>query len=165
MENRNGLEILIGKIPRRGMSRKCQELLPFIGKQYFDGKPLEQLKNELNKKSKGYVEITYRRLDWMLDQIKINALKKPCGYSGKHPLDIKDDPALVADIIIKHCIDYKLRLQTKLLEISKGTGITKSFLDRRYGEGKEIEIDRKVLASFGSSPNFYVFMMDLNGEC
>ena len=164
MENRNGIETLIEKIPKNGMSKKCQELLPFIGKQYFNEKPAKQLEDDLGKKNKGYVEITYRRLDRMLDQIKINALKKPCGYSGKHPLDIKDDPALVADIIIKHCIDYKLRLQTKLLEIFKDIGITKSFLDRRYNKGKELETDRKLLVSLGNNPNFYIFMMNLNGK-
>ncbi len=161
----NGLETLIEKIPKNGMSKDCQKFLPFIARQYFNEKPAKQLETELSKKNKGFVDIIYNRLGKTLDQITITALKKPCGYSGRHPLDIKDDPALVADIIIKHCINYKLRLQTKLLEISKGTGITKDFLDRRYKRGKELETDREVLASFGKKPNFYVFMIDLDGKC
>jgi len=164
MGNENGLEILTEKIPRDGMSKECQESLPFIAKQYFNKKPAKQLEAELSKKHKEFVEIiTYNRLDKMLDQIIIDALKKPCGYSGRHLLEIKDNPALVADMIIKHCILYNL-LKTELLEISKRAGITDEFWNRRYSKGKELETDRKALASLGSSLDFYVFMVDLSNR-
>jgi len=158
MKNRDGLEILASRIfPHRRIDR-FQKLIPQIIESYLAKKPLLKIRGRRERKF-------VKEINYKLDQITITALEKPCGYSGRHPLDIKDDPALVADMIIRHCIDHKLRLQTKILEFSKDTGITKTFLDRRYKKRKEIETDREILASFGKKSNFYILMMDLDGKC
>jgi len=104
---KEGIEILLKKISRNGMSKKCQKFLPKIAENYFEGIPLDLLKERLGKKNRGFADIIYGRLE----QIKINGLKKASGYVGKHYRDLKID-AVFADSIIQFCRSNKLEKKT-----------------------------------------------------
>lgn len=153
MEKSNGLEVLVKRISPPRRIKRFQAIMPQIIQGYLERKLPEQVKIK-GRKEKKFAKEIYQKLE----QIKKESLKKPCGFFGVHYLDIKDNPELVADIVIKYCVSNKLK--TKLLEYSKGTGVTSEFIERRYTENKPQPTDRKSLNSLGKSPNFYLFKMD-----
>ena len=155
----NNLESLIEKIPRNGMSRKCQNKLSLIAGQYFNKKPANQLKKELSHIHKGFVDEIYKRLNWV---IKTESLNKICGIMGRHPEDCKKDSEF-ADMVITYCINYsppKSKLKKEIFKIFDYLDEeSKTNLYKRYKKGDKLNIlnELKILAN---TQNFYVLITD-----
>jgi len=158
MKINNSLEILIEKIPRKGMSKKCQRFLPNIVRQYFEDVSLNELKHKLKDKNKGFADLIYRRLE----QIKMGGLKKTALFSGKHPNDIKEG-AVFAESIINYCM-HAGKLEKELIKSSrkfkKESKINKDFLRKRYIDNEKETKDYHKLNSIAKEPEFYVFIID-----
>lgn len=162
---RDGLEILLEKIPRNGMSKKCQEFLPFIAKYYFDGKQLEDIKSKLSKKHREYAKEIYKRIE---NTITISSLKKITPVMGLHPEDVKYGVAFI-DTILKYCTilsPKKEKLEKKLIDaINMGDRNFRIFLKRRYKEGGSNKDDINMITKI-KNQNFYLFIAKniLNGN-
>lgn len=153
MEKNNSIECLVKRISPPRRIKRFQKIMPQIIQGYLEMKLPEQIEIKGRKEKKFVKKIYYE-----LEQIKKEGLKKPCGFFGVHYSDIKDNPSLFSEIIIKYCVS--INMKTKLLEFSKGTGVTSKFIKRRYIEGKSQPADRQALNSLGKSPNFYLFMIN-----
>ncbi len=154
MENK-GIERLVERIKQQDkIPRKSKKLLPYVAGEYIERKQLDKLK--LTKKSRNFAKKVY----YILDQILKKGLEKPCGYAGKHLLDVIDSPELIAEITIKYCIQPELGLKPKLIESAKGTGVTDDFIKKRYIEGNKRSSDKGKLIAFGTNQKLYLFMMD-----
>ena len=148
----DALEILLEKIPKNGMSKKCQEFLPLITRYYFDGKQLEDCPSKFGKKN---ILITYNRLN----QIKIKGLKKISEVLAKHPKDIEDDVAF-ADAIIEYSFYFK-KLKKEMFKIfNKLDTKNKNSLNQRYKKNKKLSEDYRSVQVLARTPNFYVFIID-----
>ncbi len=147
-----GLEILLEKIPKNGMSKKCQEFFPFITKYYFEGKPQKDCPSKFGKQN---INLVYNRLN----QIKINGLKKISGVLAKHPKDIEDDVAF-ADAVIEYSFYFK-KLKKEIFKIFKKLNTkNRNILNKRYKEDKKFNEDYHSLQALTRNPDFYVFIID-----
>ena len=148
----DGLEILLEKIPRNGMSKKCQKFLPSIAKYYFERKQPENCPPKFGKKN---VLIVYDRLN----QIKIKGLKKISGVLAKHPKDIEDDVAF-ADAIIEYSFYFK-KLKKEISKIFNKLNIEdKNTLNKRYKKNKKLSEDYRSVQVLAKTTDFYVFIID-----
>ena len=149
---RDGLEVLLEKIPINGMSKKCQKFLPSIAQYYFDGKQPEDCASKFGKKN---VNLVYS----ILNQIKINGLKKISGVLAKHPKDIENDVAF-ADAIIEYSFYFK-NLKKEIFKIfNKLDRENKNSLNQRYKKNKKLSEDYRSVQVLARTPNFYVFIVD-----
>lgn len=138
MIKRNNLEVFLEKIPRCGMSKGFQKILPHIAKQYFNGKSKDQL--EISEKNKKYVDPIWRRLEG----IKINGLKKVGGVRVFH-YKSRMEPQAFADAILEYCMNCKKGLQTKLVNTLKEPKINADFLKKLYRVKKVDEENDAIL--------------------
>ncbi len=159
---KDSLYVLLEGIPRAGMTKKCQELIPYIDKQYFDGKSLDELKEELGKKNRGYAKEIYNRIE---QTIKIVSLRKVTPVMGLHPEDVKHRVGFV-DTILKYCVSLspkKEKLEKKLIDAIKignkeNDKNLKSFIERRYKEEKPSKGDNYIAKNIGKDQRFYLFV-------
>lgn len=150
----NGLEILIKKFPKHGMSRDHQKFLDYALKQYFNGKQLEELR--LTKRQTEFAKEIYKRLG----QIKINSSRKICGVLAKHPKDLEDNAAF-ADALIRYSMHFR-DLNKRIFKIfRKLDKEDKKSLYKRYKRDIKNTEDRYALENFANTPEIYVFAIDI----
>ncbi len=157
MKNKySGIEDLIEKLPKNGMSRKCQRLMKGISLRYFKGEPREHAKQNYGEKNRGFVDVVYRRLD----HIKEEGLKRVVGFKGGHINDYKGEGSvqLFSDAIIDFCINRK-DLEKKLAETLDRIGVGGDFLKKYREKGKKSQY-RDTLKEIAKNPYFYSFILE-----
>ena len=152
------------RIPKSGMTKKCQELIPYIDEQYLNSKSLDELKEGLGKKNRGYAQEIYKRIE---STIKITSLRKVAPVMGLHPEDFKHKVGFV-EAILRYSVrssPKKEKLEKKLIDAIK-TGNRendknlRSFIKRIYKEEKPIPRngDIDMAKKIGSDQRFYLFV-------
>ena len=152
---------IIEKIPRYGMSKRCQKLLPRITKEYFHGKSLQYLKDKSSKKNKGCIQEIYKRIELTIKEL---SLDKITPLMGVHREDVKHDVAFV-DTILKYCIHFRgpgQKLENKLLDAVKTENKEynkkfRIFIKRRYNEEKSGKEDIGIVKSI-KNQDLYLFI-------
>ena len=161
---KDSLYVLLEAISRAGMTKKCQELIPYIDEQYLDGKSLDELKEGLGKKNRGYAEEIYKRIE---QTIKIMSLRKVVPVMGLHVEDFKHRVGFV-EAIFRYCVSLspkEEKLEKKLIDAIK-TGnreddeILRSFIKRTYKEEKPIPRngDINIAKKIGGDQRFHLFI-------
>jgi len=153
MIKRDNLEVFLEKMPRHGMSKGFQKILPYIAKQYFNGKSQNQL--EIGEKNRKYIDPVWRRLEG----IKINGLKKVGGVRAFHYNDRMEDNAF-ADTILEYCMNCKKGLQTKLARTIEEPKINANFLKKLYRENKKDSNDKVILKRVAHESGLYIIILD-----
>lgn len=152
--DKKSIEILVEKIPRRGMSVDCQKFLPNAVDKYFREESLE----ELTTRKKGFAKGIYYILE---ERVKMNSLKKATSIMSLHPKDVKED-AEFADTIITYCTYYpKLKKDIfKLFDrVFKKDKESKELIYKRYKNGNKCDV-RRELKILGRNPEMYNFIID-----
>ncbi|MFH1310777.1 MAG: hypothetical protein ABIH65_00020 [Nanoarchaeota archaeon] len=152
-----GIESIVD-ITRR--SNHFKKLLEKFAEIYSNRIGLKEMKKNLQRKDKKFAERVYAELE----KNEKESLEIPCKYFGKSYEDIKSDPVLIADIVLKYCIVKSGDLEQKLIEKFQKKGVNKSFLERKYTLKKNLKDDRKILDSIGRDPYFLVFMRYLKNN-
>lgn len=150
------LENLMDKLPRAGMSKKCQKFLPLVLEQYFNGESLEEIKDGLSKNHFGYVDKIYGKLEQIkLDSLKLITRVMPVG----HPNSLKEDVAFT-DTIITYCINFG-KLKKEIFKVFKVLDKKQeAILKLRYKEKKGTANDYHALNSLARTPELYNFVID-----
>ena len=149
------MKVLIEKLPKKGMSKDCQDFIPKIAEYYFKGHSLSQTK-EYFSTHQGFADIIYHRIE----QIKNDGLKKVSHYFGKHPKDLKEDYLFANSII-----EYSLKRKNLEKEISKTIKLvnidieSKKNLEKKYIDKENVNV-KKELNDIARSPEFYLFISE-----
>ncbi|MFH1585530.1 MAG: hypothetical protein ABIB79_02065 [archaeon] len=147
------LEVLIRKFPTKGMSRKCQEFIPRVLNQYFQGRDFEILEKYAGNKNKTFV----RQISHVMNQIRINSAKKVGGYFGQHHEDLKEDVPL-ADAIIKYSLLHKS--DNGILNVFNCLDDQqRTIIEKRYLNDEKINVQNE-LKTLARKPEFYSYMLD-----
>jgi predicted transcriptional regulator len=154
-------ENLLQKIPKKGISKKGQKLMPLILEEYFKGKSLQSSEKKFGKRNEGHVEEVYKRVESI---IKEESLKKITPFMAIHKEDVKYDTAFI-DTILKYCIQFrgpKERLERRLLDSLKRYDNeydkkTKDFLERRYKKEEYFSGDANIIKEM-KSQKLYLFI-------
>ncbi len=151
------VENLLERMPRNGLSRKCQDkYLNFVVNAYVNGKS-EYLVNEaLNyHRRNGFVRVIYNRIEYA---IKKDSLKIIAGVLGRHHEDLMCD-VLFADSVLDFCV--KAGLEKKLMRYLNYNqdNELKDFLKRKYKEKIRFPDDRKILKQIAKKQEFYLFIL------
>ena len=155
-------ELLIERIPRRGMSKKFQEKLPQVFRGYLKKEPEDRLISKFPQYGR-CIERIYPRLEQMINQIKVDSLNNICGIMGRNPISHKDDVEYV-DTVITFCTQYsgkKSGLNKRIFKVfntlSKKDQDT---LYKRYKDGKKNIEDRSALQNLSEELDIYAFVVN-----
>lgn len=146
MSKTQNLKLLVEKIPKYEMSKKCQSLALRFGRKYFKGKTIEQVKKRLSKKRGGIAGVVYKRLG----QVKEDCLSVITPYLAQHINNFKDD-CLFAKAVIEYSAIYG-NLEEEIFDVFKEVYKNKEKIDLMH--------NRKALETFGRDPALYNFIID-----
>lgn len=159
---KNKIELICERMPKRGMSDKCQKKLPIILEEYFRGASLDELK----KKYRGFAN---KVCDRLREYTKTEGSKKLALIFGKHEKELYEDYNFT-ETVVKYCM-WSNGLEKEFFNSMNISEKERAYLRAKYKLGDEekqkkeeiiasknrIDID-DLLKSISKDEEFYRFV-------
>ena len=153
MENSS---IIKDNIPRNGLTKECQKLIPYVVDRYKEGKSNEDIKRKFRGKNRAYVEEIYKRTELTIKNLSLDKISKRMYL---HREDIKHGIGFV-DTILRYCVQFKAPGEKLEKRLVTDLGVDNNFLKRRYKDKKYKTDDVYIIKDLEKNQKFYLFVAE-----